>query len=112
VRKASLVDFMGDGAEAAVWIDADMLLLADPSTELMAIVDDMASRNQSLAACADFASMTLDRYVLWCGTVGARIDQFKRDLEQRRIAGALDYLNSGFSSCALAAGSRTGSRRR
>jgi hypothetical protein len=96
LRKGSLVDFVGEAPEVAVWIDADMLLLGDPRDELAAIIDDMAAKNQSLAACPDFPSLTLDRYVVWCGTVGARIEQFRRDLDRRRISGAHEYLNSGF----------------
>jgi hypothetical protein len=96
LRKGSLVDFMSGEFEVAVWIDADMLLLDDPRDELGAIIDDMAAKNQSIAACPDAPSLTLDRYMIWCTTAGAHIDQFRRDLHQRRISGAHNYLNSGF----------------
>jgi hypothetical protein len=96
VRKASLVDFMESEAEAAVWVDADMLFLSDLRPPVAAILGEMAAAEQSIAACADFASLTLERYASWCLGVGARIDQFTRELAQRRISGAHDYLNSGF----------------
>src|SRR5689334_8231746 len=95
VRKASLIDYIG-GAENAVWIDADMILLRDPRPELARVIPEMAAQGHVIAACADYASMTLDRYVAWCASVGAPVGDLQRGMEQHRISGAHEYLNSGF----------------
>jgi hypothetical protein len=96
IRKASLVDYMEPETEAAAWVDADMLFLADLRPLVADILGEMARGEQAIAACADFASLTLERYSSWCHGVGARIGQFTRELAQRRISGTHDYLNSGF----------------
>jgi hypothetical protein len=96
MRKASLVDFMDASTEAAAWVDADMLFLADLRPDVGDILSDMTKGEQALAACADFASLTLERFSSWCLGVGAQIDQFSRELAQRRISGKHEYLNSGF----------------
>ena len=93
--KASLGEFAGNDAETIVWLDADMVALRDPRPELGAIVDDMGRRQQTIAACNDYPSLTLDRFVLHCHGAGAQVDEFTRALEQWRVDRAHEYLNSG-----------------
>lgn len=93
--KASLGEFAGADAETIVWVDADMIALRDPRPALATIADEMSQRRQAIAACNDHPSLTLDRFVLHCHGVDARIDEFTRALKQWRIEGSHAYLNSG-----------------
>jgi len=96
-RKAGFFDFLEDRHwDAAVWLDADMVLLQPIGESVASIVEDMAASGQSVAACTDVPTRTVQEFIDDFTGLGVDLAPFETlidDLGSDRFG---PYLNTGF----------------
>jgi hypothetical protein len=95
--KSSLIDFLPREAEVAAWVDADMVMLADPRPAVAALVAEMAKDGQTFATCVDDPRREIAHFLEEIEQGGRNVRPFRELLAQWRIAPQhYPYLNSGF----------------
>lgn len=95
-HKGALASFARPDAEAVVWLDADMIVTADPRAEVEGIVSEMRAAGQSIATTQDVIELNLGDTIRRIGAAHENARPFLRKLEETGISLELPYVNSGF----------------
>ena len=94
--KASLGDFMSPGSDGIVWLDADMIVTADPRRAVTTLAAEMRAGGQVIATCPDGGNLDLGGFCTTWSQNGTDTAPAMRLFKQYRIAPTHSYLNSGF----------------
>jgi hypothetical protein len=93
-KKAALVDFIPDGADAVMWLDSDVMLTGPTVlSEVAGLIDEMRRADEIIAACRD--ELDLVSFCRAWGARGKNIAPFAQVLDDCGIALDHPYLNSG-----------------
>jgi hypothetical protein len=95
-HKAALQDFADPEAEAIVWLDADMIMTADPRPVVEAILAEMRREGHALATTQDVIGLSLGDTIRRIAAAHENSRPFLRLLEEHGISEDHPYLNSGF----------------
>jgi len=95
-RKAGFFDFLTDTDwDAAVWLDADMVLLQPIEEAVSSVVEDMAGAGQDVAACGDVPARTVQGFVDEFTGLGFELGPFERLIDGLGSDRTGPYLNTG-----------------
>jgi hypothetical protein len=93
-HKATIVDCARPDAETVMWIDADMMLMADPRPHVDALVSAMRRDGCRVAAAPD-CTPSIGDYILTARAKGYDVDPFVQRLAEYGISQEHPYLNAG-----------------
>jgi hypothetical protein len=95
-RKAALGRYASPGADAVVWLDADMVVIVGICAEVEVLVAEMKRNKHAIAASADRDGFSIADFLSEMESHGGNVQPFRQTLAQTGVPQHHPYLNSGF----------------